>query len=48
MAVTSEETDRLFERLRADGVHVFYVKTPVEFGVVGDDESDDDAKISKP
>ncbi|MEW9583998.1 DUF190 domain-containing protein [Paraburkholderia sp. DGU8] len=48
MAVTSEETDRLFERLRADGVHVFYVKTPVEFGVVGDDEGDDDAKISKP
>ena len=36
MAVTTEEADRLFERLRAEGVHVFYVKTPVEFGVLGE------------
>jgi hypothetical protein len=40
MAVTSEEADRLFERLRADGVHLFYVKTAVEFGVVGNDDGD--------
>jgi hypothetical protein len=35
MAVTSEEATRLFDRLKAEGVHLFYVKTPVEFGVLG-------------
>ena len=36
MAVTEEEATRLFERLEADKIHVFYVKAPVEFGVVGE------------
>ncbi len=36
MAVTTEEADRLFQRLRAEGVRLFYVKTPVEFGSIGD------------
>ncbi|ALE58379.1 DUF190 domain-containing protein [Paraburkholderia sp. SIMBA_055] len=40
MAVTSDEAARLFERLRAEDVHLFYVKTPVEFGVTGDDDGD--------
>jgi PII-like signaling protein len=35
MAVTTEEATRLFDRLKAEGVHLFYVKTPVEFGVLG-------------
>ena len=35
MAATAEETDRLFERLKTEGVPVFYVKTPVEFGTIG-------------
>jgi PII-like signaling protein len=35
IAVTTEEATRLFDRLKADGVHLFYVKTPVEFGVIG-------------
>jgi uncharacterized protein len=35
IAVTSEEADRLFARLKAEGVHLFYVKTPVEFGILG-------------
>lgn len=35
MALSAEETDRLFERLNAEGVHVFYVKTAVEFGTLG-------------
>jgi PII-like signaling protein len=35
LAATAEETERLFERLRAEGVQVFYVKTPVEFGTLG-------------
>ena len=38
MAVTNEESDRLFDRLKTEGVHVFYVKTPVEFGVLGEVE----------
>lgn len=37
MAVTVEESERLFARLVAEGVHLFYVKAPVEFGVLGDD-----------
>lgn len=36
MAVTEAEAERFFERLRAEGVHVFYVKTPVEFGTLGE------------
>jgi PII-like signaling protein len=36
MTVTSEEADRLFERLRAEGIQLFYVKTVVEFGTLGD------------
>ncbi|MBO3277654.1 DUF190 domain-containing protein [Pseudomonas schmalbachii] len=36
MAVTAEEADRLFEKLRAVGVKLFYMKTPIEFGVLGD------------
>jgi len=40
MAVTEEEAERLFDHLEAAAVHVFYVKTPVEFGVLGQpDES---------
>jgi PII-like signaling protein len=36
MAVTEEECERLFERLRAEKLHVFYVKAPVEFGMLGE------------
>ncbi len=36
MVVTREEADRLFERLRSEGVHLFYAKTPAEFGVLGE------------
>lgn len=36
MAVTEEESERLFERLREEGIHLFYVKTPVEFGMLGE------------
>ncbi len=38
VAVTSEQSTRLFDRLRAENVHLFYVKTAVEFGVLGLDE----------
>lgn len=30
MTATSEETDRLFERLRVEGVQLYYVKAAVE------------------
>ena len=39
MAVTEEEAERLFARLRSEGVSLFYVKTPVEFGTLGDDRA---------
>lgn len=35
MAVTEEESQRLFARLEKENVHLFYVKTPVEFGEIG-------------
>lgn len=37
MVLSQQESDLLFERLRAEGVKVFYVKTPVEFGTLGED-----------
>ena len=37
IAVTTEEATRLFDRLKAENVHLFYVKTAVEFGVLGRD-----------
>lgn len=35
MALTEDETDRLFTRLRAESVQLFYVKAAVEFGTLG-------------
>ena len=32
--VTEEEAERLLARLRAEGVKLFYVKSPVEFGTL--------------
>jgi len=37
LAVDEDESNRLFARLRAEGVHLFYVKTPIEFGILGGD-----------
>lgn len=34
--VSDDEAQRLFTRLRAERVRLFYVKTPVEFGALGD------------
>ncbi|MEO6352765.1 MAG: DUF190 domain-containing protein [Burkholderiaceae bacterium] len=37
MVVTEEESARLFERLHAEpGLHLFFAKTAVEFGVIGE------------
>ncbi len=35
LAVTEEEAQRLFARLRAEQLELFYVKSAVEFGVTG-------------
>jgi len=34
--VTSAEADRLLERVKAEKLNIFYVKVPVEFGVLGE------------
>lgn len=39
MAVSEEEAERLFEHLKKAGVKLFFVKTPVEFGVLGGPEA---------
>lgn len=38
MAVSEEESQRLFAYLKQEGVHLFYVKSAVEFGVLGEAE----------
>jgi PII-like signaling protein len=35
LVATAEELEALFERLNREDIHLFYTKTPVEFGSVG-------------
>ncbi len=35
MAVTEEQADRLFDRLRTADTRLFYIKTPIDFGEIG-------------
>jgi PII-like signaling protein len=35
LAMTEEESVRLFERLEAEDISLFYIKAPIEFGTVG-------------
>ncbi|MCY1497099.1 putative ACR [compost metagenome] len=46
LAVSAEECDQLFERLEAEEIALFYVKTPVEMGVVGKRKADRDTPAS--
>jgi PII-like signaling protein len=39
MVASVEETERLFAHLRVHEVHVFYARTPVEFGTIGEGEA---------
>ena len=39
MAVSAEEAERIFQRLEQEKVHLFYVKTPIEFGTIGEPDS---------
>ncbi|ALQ51323.1 DUF190 domain-containing protein [Nitrosomonas ureae] len=36
MAVSEQQAERMFEHLEQEGVKVFYVKTPIEFGMTGE------------
>jgi len=36
MAVSSADAARLFARLHEEGVNIFYVKAPIEFGMTGE------------
>lgn len=36
LVVTAEESQRLFDRLVEEGVHLFYVKVVAEFGTLGE------------
>jgi PII-like signaling protein len=36
MAVSEADAERLFARLEEEGVNIFYVKTPIEFGMSGE------------
>ncbi len=35
LAVSEQDAIRLFDRLREEGINIFYVKTPIEFGMTG-------------
>lgn len=37
MAISQEDTDRLFEKLREERINIFYIKIPIEFGMIGED-----------
>ena len=37
MAVTAEQAERLFGRLKAEKLRIFYSKTPIEFGTTGEE-----------
>jgi PII-like signaling protein len=36
LIVSADDSDRLFDRLNAEKVQVFYVRSPVEFGILGE------------
>ena len=36
MAVTADEAQRLFQRLHEGKIKIFYVKSPIEFGMTGE------------
>ena len=38
LAVTEEEAERILDVVKAENVHVFYTRVPIEFGLIGDDE----------
>jgi PII-like signaling protein len=39
LAATAEEADRLLARLRSEGIRIFYIKAPIEFGILGEGDA---------
>ena len=37
MAITEDESEKLFKRLELEDISLFYIKTPIEMGFVGKD-----------
>jgi PII-like signaling protein len=37
LALTEDEAERILDVVRAENVHVFYTRFPIEFGLIGDD-----------
>jgi hypothetical protein len=35
MAITEDESERLFKRLEGEEISVFFIKTPIDMGTVG-------------
>jgi PII-like signaling protein len=35
MILSAEESEQLFQRLETEGAHLFFAKTPVQFGTIG-------------
>jgi PII-like signaling protein len=44
LALTEEEASTLLDAVRAQHVHVFYTRMPIEFGQIGDETSADKGK----
>jgi PII-like signaling protein len=38
LAVTDEEAQRLLNVVKAERVHVFYTRSPIEYGLLGEDD----------
>ena len=36
MAVSEADADRLFTRLKEEKINIFFVKTPIEYGMTGE------------
>jgi len=45
MVLTAEESEHLFERLKSEGIHLFYCKTSAEFGTIGAPQMDSDLGV---
>lgn len=38
LAVSATQADQLFVRVKEENVPLFYIKTPIEFGIIGEGE----------
>lgn len=48
LAVTEDEAKEILDAVRAENVHVFYTRSPIEFGLLGDDPPPKKAKTFFP